>query len=94
MIITWQSPDLAGLFLSALPLWCAMSVLSCVRKCNIHSLSLQCCDVLRVHEMVACDRADQGENIGQFHSALAVRMVCLLQLIPANTNLGFCLLKV
>ena len=32
-----------------------------------------CCMYMK-QTMVACDRADQGENIGQFHSALAVRI--------------------
>ncbi len=42
-------PGRAVLFSPAFAV-CDECVLSCVRRFNIHSLSLQCCDVLHVHE--------------------------------------------
>lgn len=70
-----EQPDRAVPFSPAFAL-CDECMLSCVRRFKRHSLILQCCVccMYMKQTMVACDRADQGTSMGQFHSALAVRI--------------------
>ena len=76
-MMTARQGSLVGLFLSALPLRRAMSVCSVVLGGLIYiplSCSVVMCCMYMKQTMVACDRADQGENMRQFHSALAVHI--------------------